>query len=352
MWIQVYYPKYRFADPLPADLPFDRMTHLAVFSMAPTSAGGVVNTSGDDLTATLPTIVTTAHAAGVKVLFTLGGSAAAPDTTWRSAVSSTNRAAFVANIASFISTYNLDGVDVDWEPFATSTDAADFALFIADLRTALGSTPVITVFLAIAPSWRRTLANDIQSHVDRFGMSTYDLSFATTVTVHDSPLYTSGGQPAGKSTHEAVEAFTAAGVAIGKLNIAAPFYAYKWPGETGLHQPATTNAFTAHTYRSLAGASSTTEPTGALWDATARAAYITGDPFTSFSSVQAIEEKVAYINSTGVGGIILWEIGQIYFSGTVPHFPHMEAFTLTPEPSAPGAVTGVQSITGISAITI
>ena len=43
----------------------------------------------------------------------------------------------MSNLVTFINTHNLDGVDLDWEPFDTPSDATDFALFIADLRTAL-----------------------------------------------------------------------------------------------------------------------------------------------------------------------------------------------------------------------
>lgn len=349
MWVQAYYPKTRLSSPTPANLPWDLMTHLAFFSMAPTSTGGIINTSGVDLTANIASVRTYSQANDVKLLVVIGGSSAATDSTWRSAVSSTYRATFVANIAQYVSDNQLDGVDIDWEPFDTSGDATDFALFIADLRTAMPSPLIITVFINTTPSWKQTLANTIQGNVDKLGLSTYDFSYSDTLTVHDSPLYTSGSQPASESADAAVTAFLGAGVAASKINIAIPHYAQVWAGYTSLYEVATPNTFTQVQYKNLTGASSTTEPTGALYDSSAQAAYINGDPFTSFSSVDAVEAKINYVNANNLGGVIIWEISQAYFSGTTPHYPLMEPFA-----GHVGnlAITGISSISNIATITL
>jgi chitinase len=327
MWVQGYYPKSRIAAPTPANLPWDKLSHLTYFNLAPTATGGLVDTAGISLATDLPTITGLAHAAGVKVLVTVGGASAASDATWRDAVSSTYRATFVAAIASYVSTYDLDGIDIDWEPFDTEADGVDFALFIAALRVALPSPKIITVFTATTPAWKQTLANTIQANVDRINLSTYDFSYAESLTVHDSPVYSTGSQPATQSVDGAVSAFIGAGLSASKLGVGTSQYAQEWAGETALYEAATPNAFSAVTYQSLAGASSTTEPTGSTYDTTAQAAYITGDPFTSTPSVQNVKDKVTYVKENALGGIFIWELGQAYFSSTFPHFPLLEPFS-------------------------
>lgn len=320
-----YYPKYRIAGPTPANLPWGKISHLAYFNLAPTSGGGVVDTAGISLATDLPTITGLAHAAGVKVIVTLGGASAAPDTDWRQAVGA-NRATFVANIVSYLDTYGLDGVDIDWEPFDTSSDATDFALFIADLRAALPAPRTISVFMATTPTWKQTLCATIQNNVDWITLSTYDFSYAETIVVHDNPLYSTGSQPASQSVDGSIALFLAAGVARSKMVVGISHYAQQWAGETTLYDPATTNAFVAATYASLTGASSTTEPTGSVYDESAKAAYIPGDPFTSTPSVRSVRDKVAYIKAQALGGAAVWEIGQAYFSGAANPYPLLAPF--------------------------
>lgn len=329
MWRQGYYPKYRIAAPTPANIPWDKLTHLAYFNLAPTATGGLVDTAGISLATDLPTIVGLAHPRGVKVTVVIGGAAAASDATWRDAVSATYRATFVANIVSYINTYDLDGVDIDWEPFDTEADGVDFTAFLAALRAALPSPKLITVFTATTASFKKTLANSYQSYVDRITLSTYDFSYAETITVHDNPLYSTGSQPASQSVDGAVQAFIAAGVAPGKLLVGISHYAQQWAGEVALYAAATPNAFVAELYSALTGASSTTEPTGSTYDEDAKASYITGDPFTSVPSVRSVKDKIEYVRANGLGGVAVWEIGQAYFSATVPHFPLLEPFAGT-----------------------
>lgn len=79
----------------------------------PTSSGGLEFTQNDssDL---LNRLVTTAHAAGKRVKLSIGG--------WTGSVYFSSlcadpglRATFVQSIVSAYHTYNLDGIDIDWE---------------------------------------------------------------------------------------------------------------------------------------------------------------------------------------------------------------------------------------------
>ena len=147
----------------------------------------------------------------------------------------------MSTLASFISTHNLDGIDLDWEPFETPSDATDYELFVIALRVALPSPKVITMFVQTNQTWKQTFCNAVEPYIDRFGLSTYDLSYGSTTVIHDSPLYSGGGQPAGASAHGAVTAFIAAGLAPAKLNIAMPQYTAQWTGSAGIFTTGTFN---------------------------------------------------------------------------------------------------------------
>jgi chitinase len=60
--------------------------------------------------------------------------------------SAANQHAFFTSLVSFMSTYNFDGVDNDWEYLAADDrsgrpeDYANFPTFIAQLKLALGNT--------------------------------------------------------------------------------------------------------------------------------------------------------------------------------------------------------------------
>ena len=351
MWVNAYYPVYRIGNPAIASLPWNRITHLAYFNISPNAIGTLNNNGGNgDVTTNMATLVTAAHTNSKKVTIVLGGAGAATDATWRSAVSSTYRATFVSNIVSFISTWDLDGIDLDWEPFDTESDGTDFASFVADLRISLPVGKVITMFIAIQPAWKRTLANTIEANIDRFNLSTYDLSYGQTSTMHDAPLYSGGGQPSGASAHDAVTNFLAAGVASRKLNISMSQYTAHWTGSSGLYTTGTFAPGSAEQYDGLTGATGTTPPTGETYDSTAKGAYIySGGIFKSYNNLATVQAKVDYVNANGLGGIGIWELGQAYFSGDTPAYPLLEPFN--GNLSLGGSVTGMSSITGLATIT-
>ncbi len=351
MWVQGYYPVYRVGNPAIVDLPFTRVTHVAYFNIAPTATGTLNTNVNGEVTTDLASLVTNCHANNVKVLITVGGASAAPDTTWRAAVGATYRATFVSNLVSFVSTWNLDGIDLDWEPFDTESDGTNFATFVSDLRTSLPAGKTISMFVATTPAWKRTLCNTIEANIDRFNLSTYDFSYGETATMHDSPLYSGGGQPAGASAHDAVTNFLAAGVAASKLNISMSQYTAQWTGSSGLYTSGTFNPGNAEQYDGLAGATATTPPTGETYDSTAKGAYIySGGIFKSYNNIATVQAKVDYVNANGLGGIGIWELGQGYFSVGTPHYPLLEPFD--GELGLNGTATGFGTMTGVSTITL
>jgi hypothetical protein len=124
------YPNY-VSDELPvAEINYDKFTHLVYFSLSPYSSGNL-NTNNVD-TLDLQEFVTNAKANGIKAMIDVGGWGRS---TYFSdmAADTVSRARFVTNIKQFCLDYNLDGVDLDWEPVSTEIDRNNYSLLIEEL---------------------------------------------------------------------------------------------------------------------------------------------------------------------------------------------------------------------------
>jgi GH18 family chitinase len=108
---------------------FNKMTHLLL------AFGTVTGTNGWDLGAQasdVQTLAAAAHAKGVKVLVSIGGSGG--DSSIISAYGDpANVAPLVANLDSMVSSMNLDGVDVDVEQGKQMTSSSNYPAFVSQL---------------------------------------------------------------------------------------------------------------------------------------------------------------------------------------------------------------------------
>lgn len=125
----------------------------------------------------------------IKRILSFGGWTASTDPStymiFRNAVTAANRATAVKNIAGFIQSNNLDGVDIDWEypgapdipgiPPASPEDGPNYLEFLKELKSAL---PGKTVSIAAPASYWYLKAfpiSDIAKVVDYIIYMTYDL---------------------------------------------------------------------------------------------------------------------------------------------------------------------------------
>src|SRR6185503_8848742 len=139
-----YYPYYNSYDS--TKIPFSELTHIchAFIDINPT---GTISIPAGYLE---PALLTGAHAAGVKVLVSVGG---ADVTTFSGvAANAAYTTTFVNAIYNFITTYNYDGVDIDWEFPIGAADKANSVTFMQAIRTKFDSSP------SPAPTWEITMA--------------------------------------------------------------------------------------------------------------------------------------------------------------------------------------------------
>lgn len=113
---------------------FSMYTHVNLSFINPSSGNNPTITTDASNNNLINTAVQTAHAEGAKILISLGGAAGSNSGVYATALNSQNRSTFVTNLIDFIDKYDLDGIDVDLEGSAASTN---YGAFVSELSTAL-----------------------------------------------------------------------------------------------------------------------------------------------------------------------------------------------------------------------
>jgi len=287
-------------------------------------------------------LISRAHAAGCKVLICVGGGGT--QAGFEGAASSGNRAAFINNITNLMASRGYDGVDIDWEPLPTS-DAASFTNLIDGLRVALNGFPqpkLLTVAAGAHPPYgdpptaHYAMFAALQSQLDQINVMTSDMAgpYPGWVTWFNSPMFDGGYRfpsPGGllPSINAAFDDFLGAGVVASKLGIGIAFYGYVWTGASGaptggvvLPRQSWTVAPTMTAYRYRTIMDTYYQSNRYHWDASAQAAYLsitnanpTNNIFLSYDDARTCQAKVSYVRNRGLGGVMIWALGQDYVSG-------------------------------------
>jgi chitinase len=331
LWSTGYYPGYRQSYYAPSNIDFTALSHVIHFSARPNSSG-TLNTSTESITPAYSTdLVSRAHAAGAKVLICVGGSSS--QAGFQGATTNTHLSTFITNIVNLMSTYGYDGVDLDWEPLADA-DTAQFTNLVNGLRSALnGFSPhrLLTVATASQPA----LFASLQGQFDQINLMTYDMAgpWSGWVTWFNAPIFDGGYRF--KSTGNLIPSgdgmvtnFIGNGVAPGKLALGIAFYGDIWTSGAGtstggalLPRQSWTNAPTVTPVEYFTVMASYYQSNLYHWDSAAQAAYLsitnsvaTNDIFLSYDDEHTCQAKVSYSRNQGLGGVMIWEIGQGYRS--------------------------------------
>lgn len=203
------------------NIPYGKLTHLIYAFALPTGSGGLtgISMSGDTRLASL---VSQAHAAGVKVLISVGGWNDTNDSIFAQlSSSSTTRTAFVNNVSTFIGNYGLDGVDMDWEYPDNSTESANFALLMGELGTAMhNGGKLLTAAVAATGSTADGIPTAVFDDVDFMVL----MAYARSTPPHSPYSY----------AVEAMDYWTNRGLPQSKRVLGVPFYG---KNSSGANQP-------------------------------------------------------------------------------------------------------------------
>lgn len=330
-WVSGYYPAWARNTLPPVNIEFGALTHLIHFSFLPKADGTLQNEFGMSASHCNATVAA-AHSSSKKVILCIG--AANTDTGFRGATRNEVRTTFISNILNKLTTHGYDGIDIDWEPLLSS-DSTQFKAFIRELRAALDSiSPSLLLTAAAAEDYWdpaiRNIYNSIKDEFDQINLMTYVMSgpWEGWLTWHGSALFsgTHGfpddpSRPLPSAQHY-IELWNAAGIPKSKLGIGIGFHGDVWTGGTyDLYQmwssvPSLSNDVA---YRTIM--SSYYKAEYYQYDSVAEASYLSiddtgsaNDCFVSYTDERAIAARMGYLDTSGVGGAIIWEISQDYLA--------------------------------------
>ena len=269
-----YFPEYRWSTF--NNIDWNAVTHVNYFSLTAGTDGSL--STGNINTSHLQTLVNTAHAHGDTVSITVG-----PQSFSTIASSTTATNAFVNNLIQFCQTYNLDGIDMDWEPTPTGSNITRYGTLINALH-AQTSTRDLLLTAAVNPI-------------------NHEIPLAATTKMSWLNVMCYDFAPDNHSTYTAavngINGWNSYGVPKDKLLMGLPFYGRK--GTTWSTTQAETYGQIISNYFGQNG--SYPSPDADL---------VNG---FYFNGQTTIRNKATFVRDNGFGGVMIWELGQDHFIG-------------------------------------
>ncbi|MFZ6012439.1 MAG: glycosyl hydrolase family 18 protein [Bacteroidota bacterium] len=249
------------------DIQYSKLTHINYAFIRPTTTGGL---TAIDNPAKLQSIVSLAHAANVKVGIAVGGWSDLNNTDFQTmAANATYRSNFINNLVSLLQTYQLDGVDIDWEYPVDGQDPNNFSTLMSELGNAMHSRgKFLTAAVSAQGYYAGGILNSVFTSVDFLNLMVYD-----------------GGSGADHSPYSyAVSSLnywlTTRGLPASKAVLGVPFYARpSWKAfRTLVAEGANPNADTYN-----------------------------GD---YYNGIATIKQKTNLAFDRGIAGMMMWELSQ------------------------------------------
>lgn len=266
------------------DMPWYRVSQVNIAFAVPSGSTLTLNPAmpgaGQDLY--LGQFVTAAHAAGVKVLVSMGG-AGTGSTQVATQYAPGTVDAFVSNITAYIAAQNLDGIDVDVEGGSVN---ANYGPFIDKLVAKLRPGGKL-VTAALAQWFGNSVPDATYGQFDSINVMSYDHCTrpATACATYDSAV-------------TELNFFSGKGLTTDKILLGVPFYCHCWgPACLGQTAACTTGAGCQIAY----GQVNVAFPGGMDTVVSNGTTYSCNGPAT-------IQQKADL--SRGYAGMMLWEITQ------------------------------------------
>ncbi|PFH52829.1 glycoside hydrolase family 18 protein [Amanita thiersii Skay4041] len=236
-----YYPDWA-ADTFPPEkIDFSFFDWIDFAFAIPDQTFNLTWDDPDNAPALLHRLVTTAHANCKKVKLSIGGWTGSK--YFSSAVATTEtRERFTRNIISLYNTFNLDGVDIDWEypgrpgdaeNRVSSKDSENFLLFLQLLRTLMPPCAIISAAVASAPFVDATGQpikdmTKFAAVLNWIVLMNYDVWGSSQDPGPNAPMYNAcknSSQP-DASAVAAYKTWVASGFSVSQLILGLPSYGY------------------------------------------------------------------------------------------------------------------------------
>ena len=266
----------------------------------------------------------------LKVLVSVGG------WTWSknfsdASLTKKSRKIFIDSAVDFVTKYDLDGLDIDWEYPGLKgddnrfrpEDKENYTLLLKELRLRFnreGHRLHRHLYTSIATGdgknfLEHTEMNKVQLYVDSINLMTYDMYGNDKNTGHHSPLYENPNDPKHVSSNKSVHNYLAAGVKPNKIVLGVPFYGKGWTNvaatKNGLFQSGTASHDLHLDYGAI---ESTLLMPGSgyvrYWDYSSDSPYLYNaktQTWVDYEDAESLAHKALYVRDYHLGGIMFWE---------------------------------------------
>jgi len=252
-------------------IDYTKLTHINIAFANPDNAGNLSVPAG------MTTAIQKAHANNVKAIISLGG-AGAPAAAWSSLLQDGNRSAFIQKISSYVTNYQLDGVDIDLEGDRID---GNYEKFIVDLSAAIKPKNKTLTF-AIATWQGNQITDRALALFDWVNVMSYDYTGPWTA---NSPGQHS---PYSGAVNELNYWISTRKVAKEKVILGVPFYGYQFNNGT-------VNAYVfGDIVKMYPGSENVDE-----WN--------TGAGMLYYNGIPTIKKKTTLAKTTA-GGIMIWQL--------------------------------------------
>lgn len=330
--VVAYYPSWLKAKYPCTQINYSQMTHIA-HAFVWLSANGTLDVTSD--WSFYPELVKEAHAHGVKVVVSIGGGGRGATNFATMANDVVARSNFVQQLTAFCVSNNYDGADIDWESPANVNDMANFTALLKELRASFQTANprwTLSAVIRSRPWAGRWLDIDhIKELLDWVGVMTYDYHGPWTGhSGFNAPLYGADGDPCGMSNcvDGSVRYYLSRNLPKDKLLVGLPFYGYQlWSGKLY----ATNSAGVELTYADAMQRIS--NGWTRVWDNSSLVPYLVNPDHTlvaTYDDPMSISNKCEYVVTNGLGGVIIWALGQDLYAGETPLLDVVGSSLLTP----------------------
>ena len=273
-------------------IDFNQLTWVNYFSIA-VNTDGTLNTANVS-DSHLADIVAIAHPKGIGVSITVG-----PQAFSTVAASSSARTIFANQILTYMQQRNLDGVDIDWEPPATGSDQANYALMIDSLYAVLH--PFGYNITAATNPWTKEIPVAATNEMDWVNVMCYDFDYANHSTY--------------AAATDGMNQWATYGVEKKKLVMGVPFYGRYGTSWSDTH--AKTYGTIVSDYKAVTG-NDLPPDVDSYTDLSGHVTY--------FNGVTTMEKKMAFIRDNAFGGAMIWQLGQDHWDANLKY----DTFSLLP----------------------
>ncbi|KAJ4480852.1 glycoside hydrolase [Lentinula aciculospora] len=235
-----YYPDWSESEFPPESLDYTRFSILFFAFAIPNSSNTLNWDSGSQDMLSRTVTAARNSGAGTRVVLSVGG--------WGGSVyfsqcvaSAANRNTFVNTLVNAVNTFGLDGIDIDWEypnqvgagNINSPSDAANFLIFLTQLRTMLGSSKIISAAVPDTP-WLGSNGSPLTNvsayaaQMTYLNIMNYDVFQSSSTPGPNAPLGNLCGTSSlpQYSAQAALSQWTAAGFPASKMLLGLPLYGY------------------------------------------------------------------------------------------------------------------------------